>query len=119
MLDSTNILEVSKIARVCHEANRAYCASMGDFSQTTWALAPEWQRESAIKGVQFHLDNPNSKSEDSHRSWCKEKVKTGWVYGEKKDPELKTHPCLVLFDKLPVEQQRKDTLFLSIVRALS
>lgn len=114
-----DILEVSKIARVCHEANRAYCLTIGDNSQSMWDYCPMWQRESAIKGVQYHLDNPNSKPEDSHKSWSKEKVTTGWVYGEVKDPEKKTHPCLVPFDKLPIEQQKKDILFLSIVRALS
>ena len=110
---------IENIAKVCYEANRAYCAALGDFSHPMWVMAPDWAKETNIKGVQFHLDNPNSKPEDSHRSWCHEKVKTRWVYGKVKDPEKKTHPCLVLFDKLPEEQQKKDTLFLSIVRALS
>lgn len=29
------------------------------------------------------------------------KIADGWKYGEAKDPEAKTHPCLVPFDKLP------------------
>ena len=49
-----------KIAKVCHEANRAYCEALGDYSQTTWEKAPDWQKESAINGVQFHLDNPGA-----------------------------------------------------------
>lgn len=47
-----------------------------------------------------------------------EKIKDGWVYGDVKDPELKTHPCLVPYNELPVEQKTKDTLFINIVHAV-
>jgi len=111
--------EVLAIARVCHEANRAYCLSLGDKSQPPFEEAPKWQVDSEVLGVKFHLENPNSKPEDSHISWSKQKVADGWKYGKVKDPEAKTHPCLVMFNELPHEQQLKDKLFLSIVRALS
>ena len=99
------------IAKVCHEANKAYCESIGDNSQLHWEDAPDWQKQSAINGVLYHLNNPESKPEDSHVSWSKEKIEQGWVYGETKDPELKTHPCLVDYSALPVSQQNKDYLF--------
>jgi RyR domain-containing protein len=111
-------LQVSDIARVCHESNRAYCLALGDASQKPWDDAPEWQRASAIKGVEFHLANPEAGDSASHDSWLAEKKANGWAYGPVKDEEAKTHPCYVPFDELPVEQQRKDTLFRSIVHAL-
>ena len=40
------------IAKVAHEINLAYCESIGDNSQPTWELAPDWQKSSAINGVQ-------------------------------------------------------------------
>jgi hypothetical protein len=49
----------------------------------------------------------------------KEKVDNGWVFGEVKDAEAKTHPCIVPFEQLPVEQQAKDYLFKGIVHALA
>lgn len=61
-------MEKEEIAKVCHEANRAYCSTLGDNSQVSWEDAPEWQISSAINGVQYHLDNPGSKPEDSHNS---------------------------------------------------
>lgn len=106
------------IAQVCHEANRAYCATLGDMTQTEWESAPDWQRASAIKGVRFHIDNPGSPPSASHDSWLKEKEATGWKFGPVKDPEKKEHPCFVPFDQLPIEQQRKDKLFAAIVEAL-
>lgn len=106
------------IAMACHEANKAWCESVGDYSQKHWHEAEEWQRESAVKGVQFRLDNPNASESAQHDSWMAEKVAAGWVYGETKDAEAKTHPCIVPFHELPEHQQKKDKLFCAIVDAL-
>jgi hypothetical protein len=107
-----------KIAAVCHEANRVYCESVGDYSQLTWQDAPDWQTDSALNGVEFHLANPDASQSASHDNWLKQKQEEGWVYGEIKDPEKKTHPGLVPFDQLPEFQQKKDKLFRAIVHAL-
>jgi hypothetical protein len=106
------------IAPICHEANRVYCESIGDHTQPKWDSAPEWQRKSAINGVQFHLDNPGAQPCDSHNSWLKEKEADGWKYGNVKNPDTKEHPCFVPYEQLPVEQQKKDALFIAIVNAV-
>jgi len=106
------------VARVAHEINKAYCESMGDTSQPEWKDAPYWQRESAIKGVDTHLANPEMTPEESHNSWMEHKLKEGWVFGEIKDPEKKTHPCLVAYWELPPEQRAKDYIFKEVVASL-
>lgn len=111
-------MNVNQVARVCHEANRAYCVAIGDNSQPEWDEAPDWQRKSAVTGVLYHLENPTSKPSDSHESWLREKYADGWKLGPVKDPEKKEHPCCVPYAELPPEQQAKDAIFLSIVRAL-
>lgn len=112
---------VSQIARICHEANRAYCLTLGDNSQPSWEDAPDWQKSSAEKGVVFHLTTLNNgeqpKPSASHESWLKEKEADGWKYGPVKDAEKKEHPCYVPYDQLPKEQQMKDYIFCSIVTA--
>lgn len=115
MVDAT---AVDAVARVAHEVNRAYCAAIGDATQLPWELAPEWQRDSAISGVQQIRAGLITTPGDSHRSWLTQKVNDGWQYGEVKSAADKTHPCLVPFDALPVEQQIKDHLFLAVCRAL-
>lgn len=112
-------MTVEQIAQVAHEANRAYCLTIGDDSQPSWDEAPYWQRESAVAGVQFHLDNPDSTPEDSHLSWVRQKEIDGWTVGEVKDPDQKTHPCMVPWSELPEEQRKKDELFVAVVRALA
>jgi len=105
------------IAKICHQANKAYCESQGDFSQKDWEEAPEWQKSSAILGVKFRLDNPDASEDAQHNAWMKQKVDEGWVYGTIKDEVAKTHPCIVPYNKLPEFQRRKDRLFQQIVDA--
>lgn len=111
-------MKVENIAQVAHEINRAFCASIGDLSQPDWDFAPDWQKQSAISGVQFHLDNPNASPSASHDSWLKQKEEEGWKFGEVKDAEKKEHPCFVPYEQLPVEQQSKDYLFKQVVHSL-
>ena len=111
-------MEIKDIASICHEANAALCRSHGDTSQPDWEDAPEWQKDSAIAGVKFCLDNPDAPASANHESWMKQKVADGWVYGEVKDPEAKTHPCMVPYGDLPTEQQAKDHLFKAIVGSM-
>lgn len=111
-------MTAEEIARICHEANRAYCRALGDYSQESWNLAPIWQRESAIEGVRAALADRARTPEASHRGWMDHKLAEGWRYGPIKDAQAKTHPCLISYDALPEEQRRKDELFLAIVRAL-
>lgn len=106
------------VAAVCHEANRAYCATLGDHSQPAWSNAPSWQKNSAVTGVLFHADNPNAGPEASHENWTRQKESEGWEYGPEKDELRKKHPCMVDFVHLPPDQQAKDYLFRSIVHAL-
>lgn len=112
-------MTVEDIAVICHEANKAYCERIGDFSQSSWEDAESWQRKSAKRGVVMHLDNPEALPEDSHNSWLKEKREDGWKYGPIKNAEKKEHPCFVEYDKLPEDQQIKDYIFSSIVKTLT
>lgn len=110
---------IEAIARVCHEANRTWCETLGDWSQRRWDDAPDWQRSSAIAGVRFHLENPDASASASHDSWLAEKERDGWKYGPVKDADAKEHPCFVPFEQLPPEQQAKDRLFRAVVHALA
>ena len=114
-----NLVVICAIAAVAQSANKAWCAANGDFSQTDWDTAPEWQKQSLIDGVRFHLDNPDASPSASHDNWLKHKKGEGWVYGEEKCAEKRTHPCILPFEDLPFHNRAKDILFRSIVHSLS
>ena len=112
-----NEITTKQIAQFAHEINKAYCQAIGDNSQPTWEDAPEWQKSSAINGVDFHLENPNASPSASHESWLKQKQEEGWKYGSVKNAELKEHPCYVPYLELPVEQRAKDYFFKQVVKS--
>ena len=111
------ILVISNAAKVAHDANRSYCQTLGDFSQEPWETAPEWQRRSAIAGVEAIVANSKLTPEQSHESWMRMKLDDGWIYSEVKDANKKTHPCLIEYQELPIEQRKKDSIFGAVVRA--
>jgi len=110
---------VERIARVAHELNRAYCESIGDDTQVPWDIAEQWQKDSAMNGVLFHIVNPDADASASHDNWLAAKLADGWLHGEEKDADKKTHPCIMPFDDLPADQKSKDFLFRGVVHALA
>ena len=64
-----------------------------------------------MNGVKFVLENPDVTPEQTHQNWFLVKAEEGWVYGEVKDAEKKTHPCMVPYAALPESQKAKDDLF--------
>lgn len=106
------------IAQICHEANRALQIALGEDNVSAhWDEVSPHLRESVYQGVVKALAGETP--EQLHRSWCQFKVDHGWVYGPVKDEAVKTHPCIVAYDKLPESQRLKDYLFHSIVNSLN
>lgn len=112
-------MNAHQIAQVCHEANREYCRLIGDYSQEHWTEAAQWQRDSAIKGVEYALANPSAPASAQHDAWVVDKITDGWKFGPVKDAAQKLHPCIVPYAELPLEQRLKDSLFKAIVNGLS
>lgn len=83
-------VDVFDIARICHEANRAYCETLGDLSQKPWDDADQWQRESAMAGVETVLTGVSPAQ--MHEAWCQDKVATGWRHGVNEGPRHQNAP---------------------------
>ena len=111
------LLTTEEVARIVNDANRAYCIAIGDPVPELWDNLDEETKQSAMDGISFALKGASP--EESHNNWMKFKTEHGWTYGEEKDLEKKTHPCLVPYDELPYAQKVKDKLFLSIIDTFS
>lgn len=49
---------------------------------------------------------------EAHDSWWRKYEEMGWVYGEVRDADAKTHPDMVPFDQLDPRERDKDAVFL-------
>lgn len=47
-------------------------------------------------------------SKNVHEVWAETRISQGWTYGEQRNDELKTHPCLVPYEELPEEEKEYD-----------
>lgn len=47
-------------------------------------------------------------SKNVHEVWAETRISQGWTYGEQRDDELKTHPCLVPYEDLPEVEKDYD-----------
>jgi len=106
------------IAEMCHEALRIYCDSIGHPSYPHWLQADPEVQESGVDGVNFLIRNPEADPAWLHANWVAHKERQGWTFGEVKDSDRKRHPCMVPYERLPVEHRRKDRIFQAIVRAM-
>ncbi len=58
-------------------------------------------------------------AENTHKVWASERIKEGWIYGEKRDDDKKTHPCLLPYDEIPESEKDYDrTISLNIVKLM-
>lgn len=111
-------MNVAIIAMACHAANKGICEANGDFSQKSWDEAEDWQKESAVRGVNYVIEHPDATPEMQHQAWCNDKLADGWVFGPEKNPEKKEHHCLVPYSELPASQRIKDIVFTNICKTL-
>ena len=47
-------------------------------------------------------------SKNVHEVWAETRIRQGWTYGEQRNDELKTHPCLIPYEELPEEEKEYD-----------
>ena len=47
-------------------------------------------------------------SKNVHEVWAESRIKQGWTYGEQRNDELKTHPCLIPYEELPEVEKDYD-----------
>ena len=109
--------KIRALAKIVHEANKAFCEKIGDFSQKPWSEAPGYNHQSAMAGIEAVVNNPAITPSEIHDVWMEQKKADGWVYGEQKDWDKKTHPSIVPYSALSAVEQYKDYLVIYNVKS--
>ncbi|MDB4584824.1 hypothetical protein N9164_16870 [Draconibacterium sp.] len=108
-----------KIARIAHDADRAWCAAFGWPGSAGWSHCTPGDREARIEAVLMIITTPGADASTLHDDWCEVMRRNGWRHGAAHDGIARTSPGLIAFDRLPIDQQRRQAMFVGIVRALS
>jgi hypothetical protein len=108
-----------KIARVMHEAVRAWQKANDQPSSPSWSRAPKWMREASREAVSWRLGNPKAASSAQHDQWLAQKKAAGWKYGKTKNGVKKTHPMMVPYSELPEVERRKDAMVGALIDSLA
>lgn len=45
-------------------------------------------------------------AENIHEMWALSKIENGWIFGERRDDDMMTHPCLTQYQNLPQAEKR-------------
>lgn len=110
--------EEIRIAQIVHKTICALQDEQDDECPAPpWASAPGHMRLAALDGVRRAMAGETPAQH--HQAWCDYKTARGWTYGDRKDYDALTHPCLRPFDQLPRHQQVKDMVFIAVVKALA
>lgn len=112
-------IELDRIARVVHEAVRAWARANDQNASRSWSQCAKWMREATYESVRFVLEHPDAPASAQHDQWMEKKRRDGWTHGAEKSGVSKTHPMLVPYDELPLVERRKDELVRCLVAALS
>lgn len=69
--------KVENLARIAHEANRAFSIGNGDTLHRGWHECPVWQRSAMRAAVNLHMDKPG----EDHSAWMTEAFDESWANG--------------------------------------
>lgn len=94
MIDIKSVMTLSVIKRIKNMSKQMYTPQPID---TTDVKLPE-ELEELVEQM----------SKNVHEVWAETRIKQGWKYGEQRNDELKTHPCLVPYEDLPEEEKEYD-----------
>lgn len=49
-------------------------------------------------------------AKNTHEVWAEARMREGWTYGDRRNDELKQHPCLVPYEQLPESEKEYDRI---------
>jgi len=100
---------------VYNAARLAAIAAVAPVVPAEWKAREEEFRTQFVRVVERQCSDQRSSSpQELHGSWMQAYLDRGWTYGEKYDPEEKTHPDLVPYEQLGQLERDKDDVFIAL-----
>ena len=104
-----------RVAMEAHKANNELRITNGEESLGSFTDQPLDIVTINMESIYAALHNPNLTAKDMHDTWMDNKAKDGWVYGDVKDADAKTHPLMIPFEQMNDIDKMKDQIFIDVV----
>ena len=107
---------IERRAEFVYDAARlAAIAAKAPIIPVLWAEREQSFKDQFLQVIERQCGDQRSDSpEELHGSWMQAYFAMGWVYGEKYDRGMKTHPDLVPYANLGQLERDKDAVFVAL-----
>lgn len=107
---------IERCAEFVYEAARIQAvAAEAPIVPEPWDMRDASFRAQFLEVIERQMGPMRSESpEELHGSWVQAYIDMGWKYGPVRDTEAKTHPDMVPFARLEIEEQIKDAVFIAL-----
>ena len=100
---------------IYNAARIAAIAAQAPIVPVPWDQREKPFKDQFLKVIEKQCGPRRSRSaENLHAEWVEAYIKMGWVYGERHDPENKTHPDMVDYWSLGQLERDKDAVFVAL-----
>ena len=118
MRTDDEMITVDAVARIVHNAQRDLGLWLDDpYPPAPYDALPGELRLGAQSLVRLIMQGYSA--DYVQDMWIIAMTEKGWSYAEAKDPNVKTHPCMVSFKDLPGWEKRKVRLAFDIVEGFA
>lgn len=104
-------------ARSAYGAVSATREAFGETMRPSWESLPPMTRAQLVEAARLVLLRGAS-PRGLHEQWLKDRLATGWTYGDTEDRVNRFHPAMLPWDDLPAEQRAKGHAFALVARAV-
>lgn len=108
-------MNVTNVARIAHEVDRAYLMTIGGNVGEPWEKASADDRDGVVMTVRA-MSVGHVTPRSTHEAWVTEMIRNGWRRGETYSTKKKTHPNIGDYDELPPEVRARDAILAAVVR---
>lgn len=99
-------LDDEDLARICHEAHLALRIGLNASADDMhFDALPQWRKDMVTRQVRLFREGKGPR--EVHQAWIETMTAQGWRYGTSRNLIQKTHPDMVPYDQLPVEEKAK------------